>query len=193
MAAYKKGSTIIHPKDFEGLILQDITTQQELNDHEAANIAEARTWVFLTRRTRDTLSISFLRRLHKEMFGKVWSWAGHWRTRMTNLGIDPHRLPIELQRLFHDVRYWHEHKVYSTDEIAVRLHHKLVWIHPFRNGNGRCARLLADIYLFDQGLPMFTWGRAKPNVDESARDRYIKALRQADNHDFTALIEFVRS
>jgi len=37
-----------------------------------------------------------------------------------------------------------EHVSYFSDEIAVRFHHRLVSIHPFPNGNGRHARLMAD-------------------------------------------------
>ena len=77
MATSDQGSTKFHPKDFEGLIPKSIKTQQDLNDHEASNIAVARTWIFLTRRTKNILGLPFLRRLHKEMFGKTWNWAGH--------------------------------------------------------------------------------------------------------------------
>ena len=46
-----------------------------------------------------------------------------------------------------NVNYWLEHETYVRDEIAARFHHKLVFIHPYPNGNGRHARLAADILL----------------------------------------------
>jgi fido (protein-threonine AMPylation protein) len=41
----------------------------------------------------------------------------------------------------------------------VRFHHRLVLIHPFPNGNGRHARLMADLLVIQLGRERFTWGR----------------------------------
>src|ERR1700676_3901275 len=48
----------------------------------------------------------------------------------------------------------------APDELAVRFHHRLVSIHPFANGNGRHARLTADVLALRQDRPVFTWGGA---------------------------------
>jgi len=91
-----------------------------------------------------------------------------------------------------DVRYWVEHGTYSPDEIAVRLHHRIVAIHPFPNGNGRVARLMADLLVVRLGGEPFSWGRAGLKDVGEARTRYIEALRAADTHDIEPLIEFSR-
>jgi len=44
-----------------------------------------------------------------------------------------------------DANYWAEHKTYPASEAAIRLHHRLTKIHPFPNGNGRHARIMADV------------------------------------------------
>ena len=49
---------------------------------------------------------------------------------------------------------------HSPDEITVRFHHRLVAIHPFPNGNGRHARLIADVLVTKLGRPAFSWGSA---------------------------------
>jgi Fic family protein len=46
--------------------------------------------------------------------------------------------------LFDDARFWIENDTYSPKELAARFHHKLVYIHPFPNGNGRHGRIMAD-------------------------------------------------
>jgi fido (protein-threonine AMPylation protein) len=46
-----------------------------------------------------------------------------------------------------DARYWADRGTYRPVEMAVRLHHHLLWVHPFANGNGRHARIMGDVVL----------------------------------------------
>ena len=92
-----------------------------------------------------------------------------------------------------DVRYQLENKTYPIDELVVRFHRRLVAIHPFANGNGRHARLMADIVLLSQGQRRFSWGRAESFIESSSiRANYITALRAADKMDYSLLLDFVR-
>jgi fido (protein-threonine AMPylation protein) len=81
-----------------------------------------------------------------------------------------------------------------TDELVIRFHHELVFIHPFANGNGRHSRLMADILGQRLGCLAFTWGAGvdlvKPGI---ARRSYLEALRAADKGDITQLLAFARS
>lgn len=101
-------------------------------------------------------------------------------------------ISTRLRDLLDDARYWIQHRTYSIDEIAARFHHRLVSIHPFANGNGRHARLMADVLLAQSGAPPFTWG-SKPLATGVERDAYILALRAADAGDIEPLLLFVRS
>ncbi len=84
-----------------------------------------------------------------------------------------------------DVGYWMEEKIFSEDEIAARFHHRLASIHPFPNGNGRHARLMADILLqYVLGKPRFTWGDANLTYPGDGRKRYIEALVSADRGEY---------
>lgn len=109
------------------------------------------------------------------------------------LGIEPFRIAPEVRALLGDARYWIEHETYPPDEIAVRLHHRLVAIHPFANGNGRHSRLMADLLAEKLGQPVFTWGGASLAEQGTLRDRYIAALKAADDHDIGPLLAFARS
>jgi len=95
--------------------------------------------------------------------------------------------------LLGDARYWLEHGTYTADELAVRFHHRLVSIHPFANGNGRHARLVADVLAQRQNRPVFTWGGADLVRAGDFRRRYIDALQAADAHDIGPLLAFARS
>src|SRR3546814_6807362 len=133
------------------------------------------------------LSEDFVRTLHKRMFGEVWAWAGSYRRTARNIGVDAYRIPAEVAQLLDDVRYWVEHHTYDPDEAAVRLHHRLVSIHPFPNGNGRHARMMADLLIQQLGRPPFTWGgTALADIGEKRR-RYIDALQSADRHDIAQI------
>ncbi len=79
------------------------------------------------------------------------------------------------------------------DEIATRFHHRLTQIHPFRNGNGRHARLMTDLLLRENGVEPFDWGSGDLVASGEVRDRYISALRAADGHDHSPLLKLVRS
>lgn len=184
-------STPLTEEEREDLIPSYIALRPELNEAEQANILEAEEWAFA--RKRDVLDERFLTGLHKRMFGRVWRWAGKFRKTERNIGIDAYRITVELRQLLDDCRYWIEHGTYEPDEIAARFHPRLVWIHPFPNGNGRHARIATDLLLVSMGRPRFTWGRVNLVDPGETRQRYVDALRAADHHDIGPLLEFVRS
>ncbi|MGE5726633.1 MAG: Fic family protein, partial [Acidobacteriota bacterium] len=77
--------------------------------------------------------------------------------------------------------------------IAVRFHHRLVLIHPFPNGNGRHARLMADALVMKLGRPAFTWGSANLVREGEARTQYLDTIRAADRGNIQPLLRFSRS
>jgi Fic-DOC domain mobile mystery protein B len=184
-------ATPLSEEEQEGLIPSYITLRSELNEAEQANILEAQEWAFT--RKRNVLDERFLNNLHKRMFGHVWRWAGQYRRTGKNIGIDACRIPLELRQLIDDCRFWIENKTYEPDEIATRFHHKLVWIHPYPNGNGRHARLATDLLLKSLDQKPFSWGSASLVDTGETRAQYINALRAADQHDINPLLAFVRS
>ncbi|MCU1427447.1 MAG: mobile mystery protein, partial [Actinomycetia bacterium] len=71
---------------------------------------------------------------------------------------------------------------------------RLVSVHPFRNGNGRHSRFLADLYLHEIGAKQLSWG-ARQNliIYSDTRKLYIAALHDADRGDIEPLIRFALS
>ena len=187
----KDGGTELSEEEREGLIPSYITLRSELNEAEQANILEAEEWAFA--RKRDLLEEKLLNTLHKRMYGNVWGWAGNYRNSGKNIGIDAYRIPTELRQLLDDCRYWIENGTFEPDEIAARFHHRLVSIHCYPNGNGRHARLAADLLLKSMGQERFCWGGMNLVDIGETRKRYIAALQDADGHDIGPLLEFVRS
>lgn len=81
----------------------------------------------------------------------------------------------------------------NTNEITARLHHRLVWIHPFENGNGRWARLITNVHLKKHDLPLIEWPEKSLLEASNVRQKYLGALRDADHHHFESLILFHKS
>jgi len=186
-----EGATPLDPELLEDLI-PDITTQAQLNEFEQLNIAHALTWARLSATFRRALlTTRGLQALHRKMFDGTWKWAGSLRTRETNIGIRPRDIPVELRTLCDDTTCWIDNETFAWPELAVRFHHRLVSIHPFPNGNGRHARLAADLLLEFNGQPTLAWGDNSDLATASeTRSRYIKALQAADRGDLNPLVAF---
>lgn len=193
----RPGNTPLHPDDAAQLI-PNLATRQELDEWERTNILAAQNWAFNSRvmRRRDPLDELYLRELHRRMFGETWKWAGKYRTRDVNFGCPfaeiYHRIPV----LLGNVRFWIEKNTFDGDEIAVRFHYLLATeIHAFPNGNGRHARLLANVLRVKHGRPRFKWGRANLTTTGPARHLYFAALHtlDADSTNIQPLLEFAKS
>jgi len=184
-------NTPLTAEEREQLVPSYITLRHELNEAEQINIGAALRWGGA--RKRNVLDRDFLSELHQRMFGDVWNWAGRYRITARNIGVEAHRIAMDVQQAINDARYWVEHATYPPDEIAVRFSHRFVAIHPFPNGNGRFSRLAGDLFARQLGQPPFTWGRIHLVTIGETRARYIEALRAADKHDIEPLLRFARS
>lgn len=185
-------ATPLTPDERNDLIPTHITSKEELNRLEQANIATADVWAFS--RKHYPFRDRFLTGLHRRMFNRVWRWAGKIRTTERNLGVKPYLIETELRQAIDDAKYWVENISYPPDELAVRFHHRIVSVHPFPNGNGRWSRLVADMSVEQRGGVRFTWGGGSDlRAAGKAREAYIAALKAADNHDLKPLIKFARS
>lgn len=187
------GQTPLDPDESRGLIPAWIATRGDLNDAEAANIVQGLKWADRQIRRKATVvpTDDFLRKLHQRMFDQVWTWAGQFRATERNIGVAPHQVAMQIRQLMDDVAAWQQYGTYEIDERAARLHHRLTFIHPFANGNGRSSRVMADLFLRQNDAQPFTWGAGLP--DDGARACYLAAIRQADAGDLGPLLAFVRN
>lgn len=186
------GATPLGPDEMRGLKFSHVTTRGELDELEQANIQQGIMWLF-ARKRGDVLDDVFLRKAHERLFGDVWDWAGSYRQREMNIGIDPREIAVQLRMHLDNARYWADEETFTPLEAAARFHHRLVEIHLFANGNGRHARIVTDLYLRDYyNHPVIQWtGGQNLQVSSERRDAYIAALRAADGGTFEPLLEFV--
>lgn len=184
---YLPGATPLDAAELEGLIPTHLRTQGQLDEWESEGVIEGILWAGRFR--RDPLTERFCCELHRRMFGGTWDWAGEFRRSDKNIGVDWHRIGIELREALETARYWVENRTFGPRETAARFHLRLAQVHPFPNGNGRHARAMADVLCSSMGGAKIDWGpigRAGSN-----RDEYLAAVRAADRGDFGPLIAFV--
>ena len=195
-----EGETPLSEEDLRSLKLPLIKTREDLTAVEGPNILSGKLWALDSPMSRSSrmLTVEYLETLHQKMLGDVWGWAGALRT--TDLGnafaSSAANIRPDLLCLYHDaIDYWLVDERMDPDEFALRVHHRVVKIHPFQNGNGRHSRLLADLIL-DKHFKRspFTWGgNALLGNTDPNRPAYIAALRSADRNDYEPLKKLCRA
>ncbi len=181
--------------DISGLLRTDLVTPAARNAVEAEHIDAAYvTYVHRARRKKRGsrwLTDEFIRKVHASMFGTIWDWAGRYRTVPANIGVEPHRIAEQIHQLCGDVQHWDSSDM-PVVEVAARLQHRLTWIHPFKNGNGRHARLMTDIFLHSRGYPLPQWPQIhRMEQGSQIREAYVAAMKLADLGDFMPLAQFI--
>jgi Fic family protein len=93
---------------------------------------------------------------------------------------------IKIQNLMNEFFEWYyKNKTkLSVPELAAWVHYKIVYIHPFTDGNGRTARLLMNLILIQNGYPP----AVILNVD---RQKYYRVLKEADREKYNEFINFI--
>lgn len=185
------GETPIDPSGLRPAVRRVVHCRAEMNPLEAENIRGAIVKYLAGTPSRRLAPFTFewALKVHREMFGKVWLWAGKIRAVELNLGSPAWRIQTDLHDLFRDIHCWDDSGMPPIEQAAT-LHYRAVRIHPFENGNGRWARLLANIRLKRHGEPITRWpeegilGGTSP-----IRAEYIEALKLADQCDMSRLID----
>lgn len=180
-------------EDFSDLKLKHLKNRGEVSLAEYQSINRMLAKYFLAPLTDRKVKWNYewLLKLHREMFDEVWDYAGKIRKTELSVGVKAHLIGSELHRLISDFHQWTKDKR-DPLEMAVLFHHRLVWIHPFKGGNGRWARFVSNIYLRKNKQPMVLWPEQQMIAEGGLREQYIRALQQADHGHFKTLTELHR-
>lgn len=173
----------VHPKKID-LYEAEQAVNDEVSIALLEDIAEGKLVL------EELLTDAFLRDLHQQLYGDLWIWAGRYRTRDLNIGVDPAYIGVELQESLGTIRYrWEHTDDWSPRELGIAVHAETVRIHSFVDGNGRTTRLLADL--------VFLAAQDAEAVAESYdwaidKRKYIALLREYDiTRDPRPLAEFI--
>jgi len=172
----------------EGLTIKG----KPLKDHlEAKDHHDALEFLYnlINNQSQSTISEHLIREIHSLIVKKTEEeFAGKYRTSNVFIGGSDHtppdamQVPIDMSKLM--VWFVKERKKIHPVELCALLHHKLVYIHPFFDGNGRTARLIMNIILMKAGYPLTV-------ILKNDRKKYYRVLDKADNGDYSPLVRFI--
>lgn len=176
--------------------LLGITSPAQMDDIELDLLDQLYQNTFSEEFPNRHLKISDLKSWHHQWLGNVYAWAGELR--IVNVAkSDFHfaaaaQIPRLLEK-FQEACLNRFTPTYELDDTALAealavTHVELILIHPFREGNGRLARLLTDVMAVqaERGLLDYSaWDKHK--------DRYIAAIQQGLAREYGLMMELVGS
>ncbi len=131
--------------------------------------------------------------IHKVWLGKIYVWAGEYRQVNVSKGGFPFAMAIHIPKLMKGFESGplkdytpcnHRTDAEVAAAIAV-VHTELVLIHPFREGNGRTARLLSVLMALQAGLPPLDF----TGMESRNRRRYFQAIQNGMDNDYEKMAE----
>lgn len=187
-----------HVSSSEGLYEQDsgnqvlanklgITVSDDMDEAELALLEKLYQFVFEEQFPERQLSVAMLKSWHRRWLGNVYDWAGQERTVNISKGGFMFAPSAQLPKLLNefDTKYLFQYTPCSgmneeqlITAIAI-IHVELILIHPFREGNGRLTRLLADVMAVQGGYKPLDYQRWEQN-----KTQYISAIHSGVSMDY---------
>jgi len=174
-----------------------ILSRSKIIPLEAEGTKKALQYIVRLSEKKTKITPELIQDIHREGFGFIFpDWAGKFRTIDVTVGDyePPHysKITILVKNLCDDLEERLKHIPSPENEeqflaevisLLAWFQHRIVWIHPFNDYNGRIARLLTNFLVLNFGLPVL---EIKAGTGQD-RQRYIKAMKEADNHDLSKL------
>lgn len=162
-----------------------------LRDHlEAKNHQEALEYLYglIEKDKHNTFSENLIRSINQIVQQNIdKEWAGKYRNSGVIIGGATHRPPdaLKVPGLMKNLIKWYSlNKKQHPIELASIIHHRLVNIHPFFDGNGRTSRLVMNIILTEAGFPLVV-------ILKNDRKRYYSTLALADKGKYSLFVNFI--
>jgi Fic family protein len=140
---------------------------------------------------RGSFSALFVREIHRLLYEKLPEpdrvtdegehiVPGEYRTRNVTVG---HHVALPWQDVVALMQAWADHyaKLAGAEQLVIGAacaHHRLVWVHPFVDGNGRAARLHTHLVFFSMGLTQGLWSPMRGLA--RTQEQYYARLNNAD-------------
>lgn len=188
---------IFHSNKLEGSPLTKGETESVLSasevavlsekQREAKNLEVAYEWMLTSFESLFEQPEAFVREINRLIIRGIQPKEGQYRSGSVSLaGVDfeppqSSSIPAFMRQFADEIQT--RGKDRSPLEFSASLHTKLVWIHPFVDGNGRTARLLLNACLLAQGLPVIV-------VNYADRERYLHCLSESNSGDLSSMVQF---
>lgn len=173
------------------VLRQGITIgNKSLREHfEVINHKEGIDFIEKIIKKKTSISLNLIREVHGLILKNIEDEeAGVFRRTNVRITGASHLPPsaVKVHNLIEELIEWYyqNYKSITIPEVAAWFHYKLVYIHPFIDGNGRTARLFMNLILMQAGYPPAV-------ILHLDRKKYYRVLRQADNGNPSEFLDFV--
>jgi cell filamentation protein len=176
--------------------LLSLTTEKEINESEFEGFLKAEIYFTEKLSSRTKFDAKYILGLHKMSLIHLYSFAGKYRDVNMSKGGFPFAaakfLPETMtefeKEILSKLKNKYERQEDLIKDVAI-VHGELLFIHPFREGNGRTARLLANLMVRKAGLESLKF----ENVGKKEFEDYVKAVQNCANKDYSKMIDFIKS
>jgi len=158
-----------------------IKSPSEIDDAEARALERTMAGLVGQYDEKHRFTAADLHAIHKSWLGEIYEWAGDYRQVNVSKGNFPFaaaaRVPALMEQFERDVlaRYTPCNFSERADVVSAlaETHVELVLIHPFREGNGRLARVLSILMALQAGLPLLNFSL----IAEEKKQEYFVAVQ----------------
>lgn len=174
----------------DGRVLENrlsILRVEDMNEAELVLLQKLYVSVLRSHLPPGRISVLHLKRWHRRWLGNVYDWAGQYRT--VNMSKDgfPFAPAVQLSRLMqqfdaqHLARYTPCRQMSNGEliEAIAVVHVEFILLHPFREGNGRISRLLADVMAVQSGRDPLDYSSWEKN-----KAAYVAAIQKGMDCDY---------
>ena len=168
--------------------LQGITSKREMEQLETRELLRSAD-VLIDQYTRGhVFTAEDICSMHREWLASLYIWAGRYRQVHLSKGGFSFAVPVFIPRLMDDfekkILQRYTPCIFKIQQRVIEalaiVHTELLLIHPFREGNGRLARLLAACMGFQAGLPFLDFS----GVEGVRRADYFAAVRDGMDRNY---------
>lgn len=174
--------------------LVGIQAPDDMNELELLLLGQLYDEVLIQQLPDRALSVADLKNWHQLWLGNVYPWAGQERSVNMGKGGFQFAAAGQIPRLLADferqhLARWTPCERLTPDELIEAIavtHVEFILIHPFREGNGRLSRLLADVMAAQAGhepLDYSSW--------EQRKATYIGAIHAGFSGDYAPMCQIV--
>jgi cell filamentation protein len=173
-----------------------LTTLPEVEQAELEGFLLAYKTLFDDLSPKTRFNLKYIMRMHKRALGHLYSFAGKWRTVNISKGgfmFPPAKFLSQSMKEFEkDILNNIPDSYNSDNELIVwiaRVHGEFLFIHPFREGNGRTARLLANLMCAKAGHKLLDL----ENFSKNKFEAYVEAVKSVASRDYSKMEAVIRS
>lgn len=173
-----------------------ITDKKELGEAEAEGFANAELDLIEELTDETVFDVAYIRDIHRRALSHLYEFAGEYRSvNMSKGGFHfaaAHVIPKAMKNFEQEVLLNLPHQYDSREQLIHDIgliHAELLFIHPFRDGNGRTMRILANLMSYKQGYDEID---VEPiSKGGEMRKRYIKGVQAAGQEDYKPMIQLI--